>query len=95
MSALMIIQAQVMKKAPYKAYQEGVKPVIESFGGRYKASGVGLEVLEGSHDGRRLIVFEFPSVEHIRRFWESPAYAAVKPLRFGAAKIDVWAVPGA
>jgi uncharacterized protein (DUF1330 family) len=94
MPALMIIQASVSQKDKYKAYQEGVKPVIESFGGHFKASGVGLEVLEGGHDGRRLIVFEFPSVEDIRRFWESPAYAAVKPLRDGAAKIDVWAVPG-
>jgi uncharacterized protein (DUF1330 family) len=34
-------------------------------------------------------------MEKIREFWNSPAYAAVKPLREGAAKIDVWAVPGA
>lgn len=95
MPALLIIQASVSQKEKYKAYQEVVKPVIESFGGRFEASGVGLEVLEGSHDGRRLIVFEFPSMEDIRKFWQSPAYAAVKRLRYGAAKIDVWAVPGA
>lgn len=93
MPALMIIQAMVSEKNRYKAYQEGVKPLIESFGGRLKASGVGLEVLEGAHDGRRLLIFEFPSVEAIREFWRSPAYAAVKPLREGAATIDVWAVP--
>lgn len=93
MAALMIIQASVSQKDRYKAYQEGVKPVIESFGGRYKASGVGLEVLEGSHDGRRLIVFEFDSMDAIRSFWRSKEYGMVKPLREGAAKIDVWAVP--
>jgi uncharacterized protein (DUF1330 family) len=54
-----------------------------------------MEVLEGSHDGRRLIVFEFDSMDAIRSFWRSKEYAAVKPLRFGAAKIDVWAVPAA
>lgn len=93
MPALMIIQATITQKEKYKAYQDGVKPVIESFGGRFKASGIGMEVLEGSHDGRRLIVFEFDSMEAIRSFWSSREYAAVKPLRFGAAKIDVWAVP--
>ena len=93
--ALMIIQASVMQKDRYKAYQEGVKPLIEAFGGKFKGSGVGLEVLEGAHDGRRLIVFEFPSIEKIKAFWHSPEYAKVKPLREGAAKIDVWAVPGA
>ena len=95
MAALMVIQATVTQKDKYKAYQAGVAPVVASFGGRLKASGVGLEVLEGSHDGRRLIVFEFDSMDAIRSFWSSKEYAAVKPLRYGAAKIDVWAVPGA
>jgi uncharacterized protein (DUF1330 family) len=91
-SALLIIQATVTDKTRYKAYQEGVKPVIEAFGGRLKATGVDLKVLEGTHDGRRLVVFEFPSVERIQEFWRSPEYAKVKPLRKGAAEIDVWAV---
>ncbi|MGQ0653072.1 MAG: DUF1330 domain-containing protein [Betaproteobacteria bacterium] len=54
-------------------------------GGRLKASGVGLEVLEGRHDGRRLIVFEFDSMDAIRNLWNSKEYAALKPLRYGAA----------
>jgi uncharacterized protein (DUF1330 family) len=33
-------------------------------------------------------------VEAIRRFWDSPEYAKVKPLRENAAEVDVWAVPG-
>ena len=94
MAAFLFIQADVTKRDQYRKYQTAVRPLIESRGGRLKASGVGLEVLEGAHDGRRLLVFEFPSVQAIREFWQSPAYAAVKPLREGAAKIDVWAVPG-
>ena len=54
-----------------------------------------VEVLEGSHDGRRLVMFEFPSVEAIKRFWNSPEYAEVKALRDNAAEIDAWAVAGA
>jgi uncharacterized protein (DUF1330 family) len=95
MAALMIIQATVSNREQYRKYQAGVQPLIASHGGRLKASGTGLEVLEGSHDGRRLIVFEFDSMDAIRNFWNSKEYAAVKPLRYGAAKIDVWAVPGA
>ena len=94
MSALLIIQASVHKREAYKKYQAAVQPLIASFGGKLKASGVGLEVLEGAHDGRRLVVFEFPSVESIGLFWDSPAYAEVRKLREGAATIDVWAVPG-
>lgn len=93
MSALLIIQASVLKKEGYKAYQAAVRPLIESRGGKLRATGVELEVLEGAHDGRRLVVFEFPSMDAIRRFWHSPEYEKVKTLRKDAARIDVWAVP--
>ena len=93
MSALLIIQASVLKKDGYKAYQAAVQPLIESCGGRLRATGVELELLEGRHDGRRLVVFEFPSMEAIRGFWHSPEYEKVKTSRKDAATIDVWAVP--
>jgi uncharacterized protein (DUF1330 family) len=93
MAALLIVQASVTQRDGYKAYQAAVQPLVASFGGKLKGSGVGLEVLEGAHDGRRLVVFEFPSMDAIREFWRSPAYGEVKKLRKGAAKIDAWAVP--
>lgn len=97
MAALFIIQASVVDepdaRARYKAYQARVQPLIAAHGGRYRASGVGLEVLEGAHDGRRLVVFEFPSMAALRGFWGSPEYAELKALRAGAAIIDAWAVP--
>ena len=97
MPALFIIQADVSAdgalRARYREYQARVQPMIEAHGGRFRASGVGLEVLEGAHDGRRLIVFEFASMEAIRAFWISPEYAELKALRAGAARIDAWAVP--
>jgi len=95
MAALLIIQASVERRDAYKAYQAAVQPLIASFGGKLKASGVGLEVLEGSHDGRRLVVFEFPSMDAIHGFWDSAEYQKVKKLREGAATIDVWAIPAA
>jgi uncharacterized protein (DUF1330 family) len=51
-------------------------------------------VLEGSYDGRRLVVFEFPSMEVIRSVWNSPQYVKLKKLRQGSGELDVWAVPG-
>jgi len=96
-SALLIIQAAVSREAAhrerYRQYQNEVQPLIESCGGRLRASGVNLEVLEGEHDGRRLIVFEFPSMVALRAFWRSPQYAGIRALRAGAARVDVWAVP--
>jgi uncharacterized protein (DUF1330 family) len=93
MGALLIIQATVSQRERYRQYQEKVRPLIESCGGRLRATGMNLEVLEGAHDGRRLVVFEFPSMEAVHRFWDSPDYMKIKQLREGAAQVDVWAVP--
>ena len=97
MPALFIIQAEVSadaaKRVRYHEYQARVQPLIEAHGGRFRASGVGLEVPEGSHDGRRLIVFEFPSMDALHAFWDSPQYGQLRGLRAGAAQVDAWAVP--
>jgi len=97
MPALFIIQAEVSgeagARARYREYQAHVQPLIAAHGGRFRACGVGLEVLEGDKDSRRLVVFEFPSMEALRGFWNSAEYAELKGMRVGAARIDAWAVP--
>ena len=92
-AALLIIQASVLHREAYRAYQAAVQPLIQRFGGRLRATGVGIEVLEGGSPGRRLVVFEFPSMEALRSFWSSPEYADLRRLREGAAEVDVWALP--
>jgi uncharacterized protein (DUF1330 family) len=96
-AALLIVQAAVSRDAAqrerYRQYQAQVLPLIESYGGRLRASGTALEVLEGEHDGRRLVVFEFPSLDAVHAFWRSPGYAGIRQLRAGAARVEVWAVP--
>lgn len=96
-AALFIVQAAVSRDAAhrerYRRYQAPVRPLIESYGGRLRASGAELEVLEGEHDGRRLVVFEFPSMDALHAFWQSPEYAGIRPLREGAARVEAWAVP--
>ena len=95
MPAYMIVQIKLTQKDGWSLYRDAVGPLTQRFGGRYLvAGGAKVEVLEGSHDGRSLVVFEFPSIEAIHRFWSSPEYAEVKKLRAGLAELDVWAVPG-
>jgi uncharacterized protein (DUF1330 family) len=41
-----------------------------------------------------MVIFEFPSMDAIHAFWNSPDYVPVKKIRQGAATLDVWAVAG-
>lgn len=96
MSAYMLVQIKFLaNRSAFARYRDVVGPLAERFGGRYiVAGGVKVDVLEGSHDGRSLVIFEFPSLDVIHRFWNSPEYGEVKKLREGLAELDVWAVQG-
>ncbi len=95
MAAYLFVQIRMTSGKGWPEYRAAVDPLAEKFGGRYIVRGADIEVLEGAHDGRRLVVFEFPSMESLHAFWRSPDYLAAKKLREGAAELDVWAVPGA
>lgn len=95
MAAYLIMQIVITDEEQWRKYRAAVVPLIASFGGAHAARSGGAERLEGRDDGRRIAVFEFPSMEAIRAFWNSPEYRPVKELRRGAATLDAWAVPGA
>ena len=96
MPAYMIVQIRLhADRATLAPYRDAVGSLSEQFGGRYLvAGGAKVETLEGTHDGRSLVIFEFPSMDALHSFWDSPQYAEVKKLREGLADLDIWAVPG-
>jgi uncharacterized protein (DUF1330 family) len=94
MSAYLVVQATIADEPKFLKYREAVVPFIASFGGKFAARGAKVEVLEGEHDTRSVVMFEFPTMEAIHAFWNSPDYVPIKKLREGAATLDVWAFPG-
>jgi uncharacterized protein (DUF1330 family) len=94
MPAYVVVHIDVTDPAQYEEYKKAVPAAIRAHGGRYLVRGGAVEVLEGSHDGRRLVMLEFPSLANVRAWWASPEYQAAKRLRAGAATMDCWAVEG-
>ena len=94
MPAYLIVQSTISDEAQYQKYREAVVPLIMNHNGKFIVRGAKVEALEGSHDGRKIVIFEFPSMAAIHTFWDSPEYVPVKKIRQGAAVLDVWAVEG-
>ena len=94
MAAYFIVQSTISNEQQYQKYRDAVVPLIAQFGGKFVVRGSKVEVLEGQHDGRRMVIFEFPSMDAIHAFWNSPEYVPVKAIRQAAATLDIWAVPG-
>jgi uncharacterized protein (DUF1330 family) len=94
MVAYFVAQSTVTDEAQFQKYLEAVVPYIGRSGGKIIARGANVDVLEGDHDKCPVALIEFPSIEAIHAFWNSPEYVPIKKLRDGIASINVWAFPG-
>ncbi len=94
MSAFVIVKASVSNPEQFAKYREAAGPTSGNHGGEVLVRGVTGEVLEGSDDGRGVVVIKFPSVEQAKGWWNSPEYRAAAKLREGAAEFDVIVVEG-
>ncbi len=80
---------------------EGIKPcsaqvdsTFKPFGGYYFVRGGQVNSLEGE-PGKRIVMIAFPSLEQAQAWYDSPAYRAIRPIRFKSAKSRVYIVEGA
>lgn len=94
MPAYLIAHLDVTDPSLFESYRSAVPLVIASFGGRYLVRGGAVEVLEGEWQVPRLVILAFESLEQARRFYQSPEYQEILPLRLAAAKGDVVLVEG-
>ena len=94
MSAYIIARVEVTDPAAYEGYRARTPGVIAQYGGRFVVRGGRVETLEGPAETRRLVVLEFADMAAARRFYDSPEYQAILPLRLATSRGDVIVVEG-
>ncbi len=94
MPAYLIVETDITDPEQYELYKAAAPAALAEYGGRYVARGGETAVLEGDWNPTRLVVLEFPDLEAVQRFYESPEYQAAKALREGAAHLNMVAVEG-
>lgn len=94
MPAYVIADTQITDHATYDDYKRQVAPLIARFGGRFLVRGGAQVVLEGSWRPQRVVVLEFPSMDAITAWYNSPEYAPLLALRQPAATDHLVAVEG-
>lgn len=94
MSAYVIYDVDIHDMTRYQDYMQRVKPAIEAAGGRYLARGGPHKVYEGDWEPKRLVLFEFPSMEAVNAFYNSPEYHTIKPIRDECSSARIIAVEG-
>lgn len=94
MAAYIVVRADVRDWDAYREYMRHTPRVIARFGGRFIVRGGETVTLEGPEERQRLVVLEFPSLQHAKDFYESPAYAEIKKIREGGGEAQFVAVDG-
>ncbi len=94
MPAYLIARIDVRDGERYRDYAARTPRCIAGFGGRFIIRNGERVTLEGAPDPRRIVVIEFPSMDHLRNFYDSPEYTRVKALRAGAGDAEIIATEG-
>lgn len=94
MAAYIIARVEVTDWERYQQYTKATPDAIARYGGKFIVRGGKIVTLEGEPEPRRLVVIEFPSLERVEEFYNSPEYSQVKELRAGAAIGQFLAVDG-
>jgi uncharacterized protein (DUF1330 family) len=88
-----IAEVDVTDPATMPKYGEKVPETLAPFNHRYLVRGGKTQSLEGEPP-KRIVVIAFDSAEKAREWYDSPAYAAIRPIRQSAAKSRIFIAEG-
>ncbi len=95
MSAFALFQnLEITDSAKMAEYAERVRPITESFGGRYVVRGGTVDLVEGEWTPAWPVLIEFPSIDDARRWYTSPEYQPLKALRESAGTFSAVFIDG-
>ena len=89
-----IAEVEVTDPATMQKYREKVPETLAPFHHSFLVRGSNIQSLEGEAPKGGIVVIAFDSVEKAREWYDSPAYAAIKPIRQSAAKSRLFIVEG-
>ena len=95
MTAYVIADIDIHDQDAYREYSALVPDTLRPYGGRFLVRGGAFETLEGDWRPRRVVVLEFPSAEHARRWYGSQESAAPLAMRHRASTGKLVLVEGA
>jgi uncharacterized protein (DUF1330 family) len=85
MPVYLILDNTIHDQAKYDEYKRAVPKIVAKHGGEYLARDAKFEVLAGSWNPKRVVIFKWPNRQAIEAFMTDPEYQPWKKLRESAA----------
>lgn len=82
MPAYLIVEHIITDAAKFEDYRVKVTPILAKYGGRYLTKGSTHKMPEGGHwRPERVVVIEFPDMNALNAWYQSPEYQPLIALR--------------
>jgi Uncharacterized conserved protein len=92
--AFLVAEVQLTDADAIKPYAARAPQIVVQHGGQFVARGGKAESLEGTEPAGRITIVQFPSMAALKRFYDSPEYREIAPIRQKATKSRFFAVEG-
>ncbi|MBF6569317.1 MAG: DUF1330 domain-containing protein [Candidatus Binataceae bacterium] len=94
MSAYLIVDLDIKNPEAFAEYRRDVGATIAQYGGKPIVRNGPFEVFEGNWKPKSVVVLEFPSMDAIKRWYNSPEYKPLIAKRQSASAANMIAVEG-
>jgi uncharacterized protein (DUF1330 family) len=85
MPAYFIAEVEVANQDAYEPYRAAVPATLAQYGGRFVVRGGPCELIEGGPEPKRVVVIEFADAAAAKRWYNSPEYQKILPIRLAQA----------
>jgi len=94
MAAYFVAELEITNPAAMEPYRAEVPATIAQYGGRYLVRGGATELVEAGPEPKRIVIVEFADAAAAKRWYHSPEYQKILPIRLANSTGRVFIVEG-
>ena len=94
MPAYFVAEIETTNFAGMEPYRAAVPATIAQYGGRFLIRGGATELFEGAPEPKRIVILEFPDAATAKRWYNSPEYQKILPMRLANSTGRAFIVEG-
>jgi uncharacterized protein (DUF1330 family) len=94
MPAYFVVELETTNAAGMEPYRAAVPGTLAQYGGRYLTRGGATELIEGGPEPKRIVILEFVDTAAVKRWYHSPEYQKILPLRLANSTSRAFIVEG-
>ena len=94
MPAFFVAEIETTNATAMEPYRAAVPATIAQYGGRFLIRGGATELVEGGPEPKRVVILEFADTAAAKRWYNSPEYQKILPIRLANSTGRAFIVEG-